>query len=165
MRRTTIAAAAAAAVIAGGALAVPALASGSDPTPTASASSAPVTRPDRHPAAGAATTSWPRTRRSRTALVTRLDGWQTFADAHPAVVAELKKVAALPADQRKAELKTWAKAHPADAKAWHEFRQQIRDDRKERREAAPGHGASARHQQSTQADVARSARKRVARRA
>ncbi|GAA4348338.1 hemophore-related protein [Angustibacter luteus] len=134
MRRTTIAAVAAAAVIAGGAVAVPAMASGSSPTPTPTSSSAPfkgLTDAQQkelcgflavHPKAG-------------TALANRLDTWQRFADAHPAVVAELTKVAGMTPDQRKAELKAWAKAHPADAKAWHEFRQQVRDARKERREA------------------------------
>ncbi|WP_426562986.1 hemophore-related protein [Angustibacter sp. McL0619] len=144
MRRKTIAAGAVAAVIAGGALALPAMAADNGPSPTKT-SSAPVTGLTdaqqqelddflaAHPKAAQA-------------LVTRLEGWQKFADAHPAVVTELKKVAAMSPEQRRTELKAWAKAHPADAKAFREFRKQIRDARKDRRErrkdAKPGSSGS-----------------------
>jgi hemophore-related protein len=133
MRRKTIAAVAAAAVIAGGALALPAMAASSTPSPTKTSSSAPVTglTDAQQRELDDFLASHPK---AAQALVTRLEGWQKFADAHPAVVAELKKVAGMTPDQRKAELKAWVKAHPADAKAWHEFRQQIRDDRHQRRQ-------------------------------
>ncbi len=133
MRRTTIAAGAAAALIAGAALAVPALAAdpGSTTAPNSASSSAPSGLTDAQKAElDDFLAAHPRMAQQ---LVNRIEGWTTFADAHPGVVAELKKVAALPQDQRRAELEAWAKAHPDDATALREFRQQVRADRKERR--------------------------------
>jgi hypothetical protein len=68
------------------------------------------------------------------ALVQRIEQWKAFAQAHPDLVAELKKVASLPADQRHDELSAWLKDHPDDAKAWHQLRHEVRQDRHDRRE-------------------------------
>lgn len=140
MRRTTIAAGIAAAAIAGTALAVPALAEPTTPaatttsaTPLASSSSARTDSltPAQQQELDDFLAAHPR---MAEALVARIERWKQLADAHPELVAELKKVAELPADQRHEELATWFQAHPDDAKAWHAFRQQVRDDRHDRRE-------------------------------
>ncbi len=136
MRRTTIAAGIAAAAIAGTALAVPAMADSTTP-PTQLASSSAAA-----PGAAGLTDAQQQELddflaahpKVAQALVDRIERWKTFADAHPELVAELKKVAGLPHEQRRAELSTWLTAHPDDAKAWHAFRQQVRQDRQNRRE-------------------------------
>lgn len=138
MRRTTIAAGIAAAAITGTALAVPALADTASTTPTASVSASQSAgtssgglTPAQQQELDDFLAAHPKVAQ---ALVARIEQWKTFADAHPDLVAELKKVAQLPADQRRTELTTWLKAHPDDAKAWHAFRKQVRDARKERRD-------------------------------
>ncbi len=56
------------------------------------------------------------------ALAGRAAGWATFLDANPSIKAELTKVAALPADQRRTALKAWLKANPSAQKALQEYR-------------------------------------------
>jgi hypothetical protein len=139
MRRIALAVSLATVAVTGTALAVPALASPSSSTIASSVRSA-----DTAPAA-ATTGLTPEQQqelddflaahpRVAEALVKRIERWKTFAQAHPDLVAELKKVAALPADQRHTELTAWLKDHPDDAKAWHQFRQQVRQERHDRRE-------------------------------
>jgi hemophore-related protein len=60
-------------------------------------------------------------------LASRAQGWATFVAANPAVKAELDKVAALPADQRRAELKKWLAANPAAKKALQTYREGIKE--------------------------------------
>jgi hypothetical protein len=139
MRRTTIAAGIAAAAIAGTALAVPALAEPTTPaataTATALASSSSARTDSLTPAQRQELDDFLAAHpRVAEALVARIDRWKQLAAAHPELVAELKKVAELPADQRHEELATWFRGHPDDAKAWHAFRQEVRDDRQDRRE-------------------------------
>jgi hypothetical protein len=139
MRRTTIAAGIAAAAIAGTALAVPALAEPTTPaataTATALASSSSARTDSLTPAQRQELDDFLAAHpRVAEALVTRIDRWKQLAAAHPELVAQLKKVAGLPADQRHEELATWFRGHPDDAKAWHAFRQEVRDDRQDRRE-------------------------------
>jgi hemophore-related protein len=62
-------------------------------------------------------------------LAARAQGWAKFVAANPAVKAELAKVAALPADQRRAELKKWLAANPAAKKALQTYREGIREQR------------------------------------
>jgi hemophore-related protein len=62
-------------------------------------------------------------------LASRAQGWAKFVAANPAVKAELDKVAALPADQRRAELQKWLAANPAAKKALQTYRQGIREQR------------------------------------
>ena len=131
MRRSIIAVSTVVALAAGGALAVPALAADS-PSKTASTSSTASGLTDtQQQELDQFLATHPKVAQR---LGARLDQWAAFAKAHPAVVDELKKVASMSPQARKAELKTWATAHPADAKAWHEFRQKVRDDRRERRQ-------------------------------
>ena len=56
------------------------------------------------------------------ALAGRAAGWAKFLDANPSIKAELTKVAALPADQRRTALKAWLKANPSAQKALQEYR-------------------------------------------
>ncbi len=134
MRRTTIAAGLAATLVSGAAVAVPALAASGAPGTTTTAASTATSglTATQEQALDQFLAAHPKV---ATALGERLDDWKAFADANPAVVAELKKVAALPQDQRRAELAAWAKAQPAQAKALREFRQHVRAERKQRREA------------------------------
>ena len=140
MRRIAVAVSLATVAVAGTALAVPALAS-----PATSSVASSVRLADTAPASAVAGLTPEQQQelddflaahpRVAEALVKRIEQWTSFAQAHPDLVAELKKVAALPADQRHAELSAWLKDHPDDAKAWHEFRQQVRQERQDRRDA------------------------------
>jgi hemophore-related protein len=62
-------------------------------------------------------------------LATRAQGWETFLAAHPELRPELAKLAALPKAQRRAEARTWFKAHPADRAALKAYRQGLRAQR------------------------------------
>jgi hypothetical protein len=131
MRRSIIAVSTVVALAAGGALAVPALAEGGSSKTAATASTAGGLTDTQRQELDQFLATHPKVAQR---LGTRLDQWAAFAKAHPAVVDELEKVASMSPQARKSELRAWAAAHPADAKAWHELRQQIRDDRRERRE-------------------------------
>lgn len=139
MRRIALAVSLATVAVTGTALAVPALASPSTASVassvrlagSASAASSSGLTPEQQQELDDFLAAHPRVAE---ALVKRIERWKSFAQAHPDLVAELKKVAALPADQRHAELTAWLKDHPDDAKAWHQFRQQVRQERKDRRE-------------------------------
>lgn len=145
MRRITLAVSLATVAVTGTAIAVPALASPATSSVASSVASSVVSsvrRADTTPAA-APTGLTPEQQqalddflaahpRAAGALVTRIERWKSFAQAHPALVAEVKTVAALPAEQRHAELRTWLKDHPDEAKAWRELRRQMRQDRRNR---------------------------------
>jgi hemophore-related protein len=82
-------------------------------------------------------------------LAARAQGWAKFLAANPAVKTELDKVLALPADQRRAELRKWLAANPAAKKALQEYRlglQQARltrhQDRLDRRQKRLEGGAT-----------------------
>lgn len=62
-------------------------------------------------------------------LATRAQGWASFLAANPAVKTELDKVLALPADQRRAELKKWLAANPDAKKALQTYRQGLKEKR------------------------------------
>lgn len=129
MRRTTIAAGLAAALVSGAAVAVPALAASGEPAASTATSGLTATQEQTLDAFLAVRPGM------AAALGKRLDDWKAFADANPAVVTELKKIAALPESQRRAELASWAKAQPAQAKALRDYRQKVRADREQRRDA------------------------------
>lgn len=135
MRRTTIAAGLAAALVSGAAVAVPAMATSGQPAGTrqvSSASSTPGLTTTQEQTLDQFLATHPK---MAAALGKRLDTWKAFADANPAVIAELKKVADLSPDQRRSELAAWAKANPDEAKAWQEFRQKVRQTRDAARDA------------------------------
>jgi hemophore-related protein len=67
-------------------------------------------------------------------LAARAQGWAKFLAANPAVKTELDKVLALPADQRRAELKKWLAANPAAKKALQEYRLGLQQDRLTKRQ-------------------------------
>lgn len=54
---------------------------------------------------------------------------QAYLSSHPDAQAEATKIKALPKDQRRAELKSYAAAHPQDAQAIRDARQAVRDYR------------------------------------
>jgi hemophore-related protein len=56
------------------------------------------------------------------ALAGRAASWQKFLAANPSIKAELAKVATLPADQRKSDLKAWLQANPSARTALQEYR-------------------------------------------
>jgi hemophore-related protein len=63
------------------------------------------------------------------AMAARAKGWDALVTAHPEIKAELTKVLALPADQRKAELKKWLAANPAAKAALQDYRQGLKEQR------------------------------------
>jgi hemophore-related protein len=67
--------------------------------------------------------------RQAQALAGRAAAWQKFIAAHPDIKAELDKVLALPADQRKAELKKWLAANPAAKQALQDYRGGLKEQR------------------------------------
>jgi cell division protein FtsX len=139
MRRIALAVSLATVAVTGTALAVPALASPATSSVAASVRSADTTQaaaaagltPEQQQELDDFLAAHPRVAE---ALVKRIEQWKTFAQAHPDLVAELKKVAALPREQRHAELSAWLKDHPDDATAWHQLRQQVRQERQDRRD-------------------------------
>lgn len=119
-------------------LAMPALADATSGSPSsvraASASAAPTNRPANtapltsaqkddildflgdHPRLGQA-------------LAARAQGWQKLVAANPDIKAELDKVLALPADQRRAELQKWLAANPKAKQALKDYRQGLKAQR------------------------------------
>ena len=67
-------------------------------------------------------------------LATRAQGWAKLLAANPAIKTELEKVLALPADQRRAELKKWLAANPDAKKALQEYRIGLQQDRLTKRQ-------------------------------
>lgn len=67
-------------------------------------------------------------------LAARAQGWAKFLAANPAIKTELDKVLALPADQRRAELKKWLAANPDAKKALQEYRLGLQQDRLTKRQ-------------------------------
>ena len=63
------------------------------------------------------------------ALAGRAADWAKLIAAHPEIKAELAKVLALPADQRKAELKKWLAANPDAKQALQDYRKGQKTDR------------------------------------
>ena len=130
-RLPIIAGAAAAAVLAGTLLAVPAIAEGGSSSASSStASTAPLTAKEKaaidsfladHPLLAHA-------------LADRAAAWDAFLKAHPDIAAEIAKVKALPADQRRAEIKTWLTSHPDARTAIRDWRGDLRTQRQDRRQ-------------------------------
>jgi hemophore-related protein len=56
------------------------------------------------------------------ALAGRAADWAKFLAANPTIKAELDKLAGMPADQRRAALKSWLQANPDARKALQEYR-------------------------------------------
>jgi hemophore-related protein len=113
-------------------LAMPALAdaTGSSAAPASSSAAAPLTQSQKdailnflaeHP-------------QLAQGLAARAQGWAKFLAANPAIKTELDKVLALPADQRRAELKKWLAANPAAKKALQEYRLGLQQDRLTKRQ-------------------------------
>jgi hemophore-related protein len=113
-------------------LAVPALAdaAGSSAAPASTSAAAPLTQSQKdaildflaeHP-------------QLAQGLAARAQGWAKFLAANPAIKTELDKVLALPADQRRAELKKWLAANPAAKKALQEYRLGLQQDRLTKRQ-------------------------------
>jgi hemophore-related protein len=67
--------------------------------------------------------------RAAQALAGRAADWAKLVAAHPEIKAELAKVMALPADQRKAELKKWLAANPAAKAALQDYRGGLKEQR------------------------------------
>lgn len=67
-------------------------------------------------------------------LAARAQGWAKLLAANPAIKTELDKVLALPADQRRAELKKWLAANPDAKKALQEYRIGLQQDRLTKRQ-------------------------------
>jgi hemophore-related protein len=67
--------------------------------------------------------------RAAQALAGRAADWAKLVAAHPEIKAELAKVMALPADQRKAELKKWLAANPAAKAALQDYRSGLKEQR------------------------------------
>jgi hemophore-related protein len=63
------------------------------------------------------------------ALAGRAADWAKLVAAHPEIKAELAKVLALPADQRKAELKKWLAANPGAKQALQDYRKGQKTER------------------------------------
>jgi hemophore-related protein len=126
MKRMTAVLAVGSVGVVGLALAMPALADATSGSPSpSSASSAPLTQAQKddildfladHPQLGQA-------------LAARAAGWEKFLAAHPDIKAELAKVLALPADQRRAELQKWLAAHPDAKAALKAYRQGLKEQR------------------------------------
>jgi hypothetical protein len=60
--------------------------------------------------------------------------WKAFADANPALAAELEKVAAMAPAERRQELTAWFAAHPDQKAAFTEWVKTTHDERAERRQ-------------------------------
>jgi hemophore-related protein len=63
------------------------------------------------------------------ALAARAQGWEKFLAANPDIKAELAKVLALPADQRRAELQKWLAANPDAKQALKSYRDGLKEQR------------------------------------
>jgi hemophore-related protein len=130
-RLTIIAGTAATAVLAGTLLAVPAIAEGGDSsTPSSTAATAPLTTKEKaaidsfladHPMLAHA-------------LADRAAAWDGFLKAHPDIAAEIAKVKALPAAERRAEIKKWLADHPDARTAIRDWRGDLRTQRQDRRQ-------------------------------
>jgi hemophore-related protein len=130
-RVRTVAAAAAGVVLAGSLAAVPALGSaGRTTTPQPVSASAPLTDAQKqlvdefltdHPLFAAG-------------LAHRAKVWHDFLAAHPDFAAEIAKVLALPVGQRRAELVSWLRDHPAVRHDLRQMRRELRQDRRDRRQ-------------------------------
>jgi heme-binding protein len=129
MKRTTALMTAGSVGVVGLCLAMPALASAGSGSPSPSSatsgSSSPLT-PSQKDAILGFLDDHPRLAQG---LAARAEGWARFLAANPAIKAELEKVLALPADQRRAELQTWLAAHPDAKKALQAYRRTLKEHR------------------------------------
>ena len=123
MKRITAALVAGSVGVVGFGLAVPALASTGSPSATSSSTKLSDAQTKSieefladHP-------------RLAQALAGRAAQWQKLIAAHPEIQTELTKVLALPADQRKAELKKWLAANPDAKKALQDYRSGLKEQR------------------------------------
>jgi hemophore-related protein len=142
MKRLPIIAGAAATVVLGGTLlAVPAIANnGSPAAASGTAATAPLTAAEKqaidgfladHPRLGHA-------------LAERAVAWDGFLKAHPDIAAEIAKVKALPAGERRAEVKKWLSSHPEARQAIRDWRSDLRNQRQDRRKARQSGAGAAR---------------------
>jgi hemophore-related protein len=143
-RLTIIAGSVASVVVAGTLLAVPAIAdNGSSSAGKSPAATAPLTATEKRAIEGFLS-DHPLLAQ---ALAGRAQAWAAFVAAHPDIAAEIAKVKALPADQRRAALTKWLADNPAARSALKTFRdgqrtqrqhqrQNRRDQRQQRRGAA-----------------------------
>lgn len=67
-------------------------------------------------------------------LLARIEAWTDFLADHPALAAELERLRALPAEQRRAEVVAWLAAHPVVRADLRELRADRRDLRRDLRE-------------------------------
>ena len=129
-RLPIIAGAAAAAILTGSLIAVPALAQGgSSSAGSSNASTAPLTAREKAAVDGFLADH----SMLAHALADRAAAWDAFLKAHPDIAAEIAKVKALPADQRRAEIRTWLTNHPDARKAIGDWRANLRNQRHDRR--------------------------------
>jgi hypothetical protein len=68
------------------------------------------------------------------ALAATAARWKAFADANPELAAELAKVAAMAAADRKGELTAWFADHPDQKATFEQWGKQTHDERLQRRE-------------------------------
>jgi hemophore-related protein len=130
-RLPIIAGAAATAVLAGTLLAVPALADNSySSASTGTTATAPLTTKEKAAIDGFLTDHPVFAH----VLADRAAAWDAFLAAHPDIAAEIAKVKALPADQRRAEIKAWLKDHPDARAAIRDWRGDLRTQRQDRRQ-------------------------------
>jgi hemophore-related protein len=127
-RVTIISGGAAAAVLAGTLLAVPALAEGGSSS-SSSSTTAPLTATEKHAIDGFLD-DHPGLAH---ALVGRAQAWADFLKAHPDIAAEVAKVKALPAGERRAETRKWLSDHPDARTAIRDWRSGLREQRQARR--------------------------------
>jgi hemophore-related protein len=127
-RLTIIAGGVSTAVLAGTLLAVPALADNSS-SGASSSTTTPLTTTEKdaidgflddHPVLAHA-------------LAGRAEAWAAFMKAHPDIAAEVAKVKAMPAADRRAEVKKWLTDHPDARTAIRDWRSGLRDQRRARR--------------------------------
>lgn len=129
-RVTTIAAAAAGALLAGSLAAVPALGSDGSSSPQTVTASAGLTDAQRQQV-DEFLTDHPR---FAAGLAHRAKVWHDFLAAHPDFAAEVAKVIALPVGERRAELVSWLRDHPAVRHDLRQMRRGLRQDRRDRRQ-------------------------------
>lgn len=139
MRPATLAASLAAAALTATAVAVPAIASSNNgPTSTMVSQYSGATTPTplseaQHKDVDEYLAAHPRVAQG---LAEQAERWKAFTTANPELAAELQKLRALPADQRRAALEAYLKANPdqrAALKQWRDQSRQLRHDRRDQR--------------------------------
>jgi hemophore-related protein len=127
-RLTIIAGGAATAVLAGTLLAVPALADNA-PSAASGSTTTPLSATEKDAIDGFLDDHLGLAH----ALASRAEAWAAFMKAHPDIAAEVAKVKALPAAERRAEVRQWLADHPDARTAIRDWRSGLRDQRQARR--------------------------------